>query len=300
MRTAFDTILTLVFVVLATAFSDVASAACPDGWLRFEKSSGDGQVEFTARNLTDIPLTFTLDLDLHRLSASRSTKFTESLGPNESRHVVTLTRRSESRPGNYQYTTRCTIGNKDADHDDDVLYRLPYANGTSYRVIQGYGSSFSHTGREAYTVDFYMKEGTPVHAARAGIVARTVESHSKGCWERGCGAYANFIIVVHDDDTTGEYYHLQKDGALVEPGQTVAAGQLIGLSGNTGHSTMPHLHFGVYRAIENGREQSIPVRYISEGGIISKPRSGGRYLATDHQRRVTQADAETPAAIWSR
>jgi murein DD-endopeptidase MepM/ murein hydrolase activator NlpD len=290
----FDRVLTLAIVAPAAIFSSASLASCPDGWLNFEKAARNGQVVLTAQNLSDIPLTFTMDLELRRLSSSRSTKFTESLAPKESRHVVTLTRRDDETPGNYQYTTRCTIGNKDADHDDDILYLLPYAGGRSYRVIQGYGSSFSHTGREAYTVDFYMKEGTSVHAARAGVVARIEESHSIGCWERNCGAYANFIVVVHDDDTTGEYYHLQQNGVLVEQGQLVTAGQLIGLSGNTGHTTMPHLHFGVYRAIANGREQSIPVRYISEDGIINKPRSGGRYLATGEQQQLTKADTAQP------
>lgn len=298
MRTVYDRIRAFALIVPASLACNAAIAACPDGWLNFEKSAGNGQVILTAKNMSDIPLTFTMDLDLRRLSASRNSTFTDSLQPNESRDVVTLTRSTESRPGNYQYTTRCTIGNKDADHDDDVLYRLPYAGGTSYRVIQGYGSRFSHTGREAYTVDFYMKEGTPVHAARGGVVARTVESHSIGCWESGCGAYANFIVVVHDDDTTGEYYHLQQDGALVEPGERIIAGQLIALSGNTGHTTMPHLHFGVYRAIANGREQSIPVRYISAGGIISKPRSGGRYLATKEQKRASNAEAAASDEVF--
>jgi len=232
-----------------------------------------------------------MDMDVRKLRASRGTTFTESLQPNESRPVITLTRRNESQQGNYRYKTRCTIGNKDADHDDEVLYLLPYAGGTSYPVLQGYGSRFSHTGRETYTVDFYMKVGTPVHAARAGVVAHTEESHTKGCWKDGCGAYANFIIVVHDDDTTGEYYHLQQDGALVEPGQRIEAGQLIGLSGNTGHTTMPHLHFGVYRAVAWGREQSISVRYMSEDGIVSKPRQGGRYLAATEQRISQKNDS---------
>lgn len=278
----------------AAIFSSASSASCPDGWLEFEKTVGNGQIVFTALNHSDIPLTFTMDFDLRRLSASRKTTFTESLAPNESRDVVTLTRRDKLTPGYYQYSIRCTIGNKDADHNDDVLYLLPYAGGKSYRVIQGYGSRFSHTGREAYTVDFYMKEGTSVHAARGGVIARAEESHSIGCWERNCGAYANFIVVVHNDDTTGEYYHLQKDGVLVEPGQIISAGQLIGLSGNTGHTTMPHLHFGVYRAIANGREQSIPVRYISEDGIINKPRSGGRYLATGKQQQLSENDGDAP------
>lgn len=283
-----------VFAVAAT-YNTAALGSCPDGWLSFETTAGNGQVVLSAQNLSDIPLTFTMTLNLRRLSASRSTIFTESLAGHESRQVVTLTRLSQSTPGTYQYTTRCTIGNKDADHNDEVLYLLPYESGQSYRVIQGYGSHFSHTGREAFTVDFYMKEGTSVHAARAGVVAHTEESNSIGCWERNCGDYANFIVVVHKDDTTGEYYHLQKNGVLVEPGQVIVAGQLIGLSGNTGHTTMPHLHFGVYRATANGREQSIPVRYLSADGIINKPRSGGRYLATGKPQKLSENDTTTPA-----
>jgi len=290
-RGVYDTIPAFALIVLASLSPGESAADCPDGWLDFQKNSGNGQVIFTAKNSSALPLTFTMNFDLQRLSSSRDSTFTESLQPKETRRVVTLERSDDSRPGHYEYTTSCTIGNKDADHDDDVLYRLPYAGGTSYRVIQGYGSRFSHTGREAYTVDFYMKEGTPVHAARDGVVAQTEESHSRGCWEKGCGAYANFIVVLHDDDTTGEYYHLLQNGALVQPGERVVAGQLIGLSGNTGHSTMPHLHFGVYRAIADGREQSIPVRYISADGIISKPRRGGRYLATDEQKHAGNADA---------
>ncbi len=232
-----------------------------------------------------------MDLDLRRFDASRKTTFTDSLDPQESKLIITLTPRSKSQPGSYRYSTRCTIGNKDAHHDDDVIYLMPYASGTSYPVLQGYGSRFSHTGYETYAVDFRMKEGTPVHAARGGVVAHIEESNSIGCWEDGCGTYANFIIIVHDDDTTGEYYHLQQDGALVEPGQRIRAGQLIGLSGNTGHTTMPHLHFGVYRAIAWGREQSIPVRYMTEAGIVSRPRSGGRYLAAPQLRVRRDNDA---------
>ena len=88
--------------------------------------------------------------------------------------------------------------------------------------------------------DFRMSEGTPVHAARGGIVARVVESNDKGCWEDGCGQYANFIVIMHDDGTTGEYYHLQQDGALIEVGDKVVEGQKIGYSGNTGHTALPH------------------------------------------------------------
>ncbi len=276
--------LPLLLIVALATYSYEASASCPAGWLQIDTQASNGQIAINARNTSDVPITFTLDFDLRRLRSSRDTTFTESLAPAESKQVVTLTRKNPARKGNYRYVTRCTVGNKDADHDDDVLYLLPYERGASFRVLQGYGSRFSHTGRETYTVDFNMREGTPVHAARSGVVASKEERHSIGCWRDGCGKYANYIVIVHDDETTGEYYHLKKNGVLVEPGQRVVAGELIGLSGNTGHTTMPHLHFGVYRAASWGREQSIPVRFISRGGIVDRPRAGGRYLATDHQR----------------
>ena len=172
-----------------------------------------------------------------------------------------------------------TIGDKYAVHDDDHLYGLPYASGKSYRVLQGYGSRFSHTGLEEFAIDFDMPEGTSVHASRAGVVARVEESNSIGCWRDGCGKYANYIVILHSDGTTGEYYHLRQDGALVDVGDSVARGQRIGLSGNTGHTTMPHLHFAVYRATEWGNTQSIPVHFQSREGIITRPRRGAFYHA---------------------
>lgn len=274
-------------VILAMTGS-TAAASCPDGWLQFDETRGDGEISISARNETSIPLTFTFRLDKSRFSASRRSTFTETLLAREARHLITLSRTSVHQTGKYHYDVECTIGNKDADHNDHVVYLMPYATGHSYRVLQGYGSRFSHTGLEQYAVDFRMTEGTPVHAARSGVVAKIEESHSIGCWEDGCGRYANYIVILHDDETTGEYYHLQQNGVLVAPGDYVTAGDIIGLSGNTGHTTMPHLHFGVYRAHSWGREQSIPVRFLTADGIIDKPRRGGRYLATS-PHHVTQS-----------
>lgn len=284
----------LVSVMLVARAGYADSSDCTNDWICINSKKAHGAVELHAENLSDAPLTFTLRVRTRDLKTDAPKTLTESLAPRESRRVMVLTRINRHRQGYYRFTYQWTIGNKDAMHDDSYLYRLPYADGRSYRVIQGYGSRFSHTGHEYYAVDFKMDEGTPVHAARGGVVARTVEEHSIGCWEDGCGRYANYIVIVHDDQTTGEYYHLQKDGVLVEVGERVEAGQKIGLSGNTGHSTMPHLHFGVYRAAERGREQSIPVRFASADGIIERPRRGGRYQAVPMRRASIPADGTAP------
>jgi murein DD-endopeptidase MepM/ murein hydrolase activator NlpD len=261
MNTIRLTAATIAVIVSSSAFAD-----CRDDWICVNAVDQGGNVELRAKNLRDYPVTYTLRVRTNDFDVAGPKTVTRTLAPQESASVMMLNRADEHFKGQYRYFLEWTVGDKDAIHDDDHLYALPYAIGNSYRVLQGYGSRFSHTGLEAFAIDFDMPEGTPVHAARAGVVARVEESHSIGCWE--------------DDGTTGEYYHLQKDGALVEIGESVARGQKIGLSGNTGHTTMPHLHFAVYRATEWGNTQSIPVRFQSADGVVMRPRHGARYQAT--------------------
>ena len=268
----------------ALLYQNSAVAACANDWLGVDEVRDGGDIVFLATNLREFPITFTLRVRSRHLIAQGPGTITETLGGKQSRLVMRLKEEGGDRKGRYRISCDWTIGDKDALHDEEQLYLLPYESGKSYRVLQGYGSRFSHIGLEQYAVDFNMSVGTPVHAARAGVVARIEETNDIGCWENGCGAYANYIVIVHNDGTTGEYYHLQQNGALVEVGDHIIAGQRIALSGNTGHTTMPHLHFAVYRAAEWGNTQSIPVRFLSSAGIVERPRRGGRYQAIAEQQ----------------
>ena len=163
------------------------------------------------------------------------------------------------------------------DHDDDYVYRLPYGTDIEYAVLQTYGSRFSHTGTEFYTIDFAMPEGSLVHAAREGVVVRVDVGSSRGCFVEGCEVFANNIVIEHSDGTMGEYFHLQKGGALVAVGQFVMRGQPIALSGNTGYSSLPHLHFGVYAADAADHPHSIEVRFATTAGLMSRLRAGRCY-----------------------
>jgi murein DD-endopeptidase MepM/ murein hydrolase activator NlpD len=261
------------------AAGPAVAADCKDDWICVDTISQGGNVELRARNLRDYPITYTLRIRTRDLKVDGPRTVTSTLAPNQSEQIMVLSGDEGRKEADYRYSYDWTVGDKDAVHDDDHLYSLPYTSGKSYRIIQGYGSRFSHTGLEEFAIDVDMKIGTPVRAARAGVAARVVESHSKGCWEDGCGRYANYIVILHNDGTTGEYYHLMKDGSLIEVGDSVSQGQMIGYSGNTGHTTMPHLHFAVYRATEWGNTQSIPVRFQGADGIIDRPRRGGRYQA---------------------
>jgi murein DD-endopeptidase MepM/ murein hydrolase activator NlpD len=267
------------------ACQNYAWAKCDDDWLAVDENRDGDVLALTARNLADVPITYSVRIrstnnsDERRYGRSRRASGT--LEGHQAEQLMTL-------PGTdgdaVSISCTWTIGSRNATHDDDYLYMLPYASGTSYRVIQGFDSRFSHSGVEQFAVDFKMDVGTPVHAAREGVVARVEESNDKGCWQDGCGQYANFIVIMHDDGTTGEYYHLQQNGALVDVGERVEAGEKIGLSGNTGHTALPHLHFAVYKATRRALPQSVPVTFVSGDGVVYRPRRGHRYLAVPSQK----------------
>jgi murein DD-endopeptidase MepM/ murein hydrolase activator NlpD len=254
-------------------------AACEDDWICVDEISDGASIKLEVRNLREFPVTYTLKVRTRYMQIDGPKTITRTLPPNQSERAMMLSPVDTQREADYHYSFDWTVGDRNAEHNDDHIYSLPYASGRNYRVLQGYGSRFSHTGLEEFAIDFDMPVGTPVHAARGGVIARVEQSNSEGCWEDGCGKFANYIVVFHDDGTTGEYYHLMENGSLVVVGEIVVQGQEIGRSGNTGHTTMPHLHFAVYRAAADGNTQSIPARFQDIDGIIDRPRRGARYQA---------------------
>jgi murein DD-endopeptidase MepM/ murein hydrolase activator NlpD len=144
------------------------------------------------------------------------------------------------------------------------VYSLPYAKGTKHRVWQGYKSVFSHSNDLA--VDFKMKPGTVIHAARGGVVAGIKDEYKWGGVGRRYVGKENAVVIRHTDSTYAHYLHIQNRGALVKLGDTVQRGQPIALSGTTGFSAFPHLHFVVTGSPEKNVDE-IPVRFYTEKGI---------------------------------
>lgn len=151
-------------------------------------------------------------------------------------------------------------------------YQLPLpADGKSYLLIQGVGGRLSHSGDQTWAFDWAMPEGTPVRAARSGVVenvfvgegSTTVPLESR---------IANEVRIIHSDGTVGVYAHIR--AAHVAKGDRVAAGDVIAESGNTGFSTRPHLHFHVEKG---GR--SIPIAFTDVDDPFGVPRSGREHRA---------------------
>ncbi|MEU9370543.1 M23 family metallopeptidase [Streptomyces avermitilis] len=120
---------------------------------------------------------------------------------------------------------------------------------TGYKSGGSLWSSGSHTG-----VDFHAASGTSVHAVGSGTVV-------EAGWG---GAYGNNIVIKMNDGTYTQYGHLSSIGVSV--GQTVTPGQQIGISGATGNTTGPHLHFEARTTAEYGSDID-PVAYLRSHGV---------------------------------
>ena len=149
--------------------------------------------------------------------------------------------------------------------DTSYVYALPYEAGKMFRVIQGYFSHFTHKERAA--LDFNMKRGTNIAAAREGVVVRVKEDGTKGGLNKKYRPHGNNIVIQHADGSRAGYWHLQHDGALVNVGDTVKKGQVIALSGKTGYASVPHLHFLVWRFDEKGQWLQVATRFQTSKGV---------------------------------
>ncbi len=147
--------------------------------------------------------------------------------------------------------------------------KLPFPEGERFEVYQGNGGTFSHSGLNRHAWDFGLPEGTPVLASAAGQVVRVKQDSATGGTTPDDYACGNTVIIDHGHGLFTQYLHLKISSVTVLEGDIVRAGQTIALSGNTGFSSTPHLHFQV----QNALGQSLPARFVDVRGT-GIPRTG--------------------------
>jgi murein DD-endopeptidase MepM/ murein hydrolase activator NlpD len=137
-------------------------------------------------------------------------------------------------------------------------FRLPFAAGPEVRIEQGWNTTFSHKGKAAYAYDFGLYMGTNVLAAAAGVVSYVHDGETR-CGGPELRKNANYVTINHADGSATQYGHLSKVGVKI--GDVVAAGEVIGKSGDTGYTQcLPHLHFA--RQYQGGGvTKSVPVYF---------------------------------------
>ena len=139
-------------------------------------------------------------------------------------------------------------------------YVLPFPAGSRYTLTQGNCGAASHGGRFRFSFDFEMPLGTPVIAARDGVVYSVRDDRTDGSGRVGD---ENFVILDHGDGEYSRYIHLTTGGALVDRGARVSRGDTIALSGHSGRSAFPHLHFDVSEGCPAGRCRTVPSAFLN-------------------------------------
>jgi murein DD-endopeptidase MepM/ murein hydrolase activator NlpD len=282
--------------VLMACVLGSAGAAITDYPFKLVTRADGSDQHVVAENSGPAPITVHVTLSGENYASDRVWPVTTVIPPYSS---MTLGRvyagENAAAPYNFLFRYSHHFGRLDAAHDEQTAYRLPFEEGYAYVVSQAHGGRLtSHNNREnLYAVDFAMPVGSPVVAARAGVVIDVTLRHHEGGFNASYIDKANTVAIVHDDGTVAEYAHLSPGPEQVKAGQRVAAGELLGYSGNTGYSSGPHLHFIVSRpSVTEGKVTriSVPVMfYAGDPTMRFTPQAGSTFTANYRTPSVPQA-----------
>ncbi len=155
----------------------------------------------------------------------------------------------------------------------EVNYYPPFPLGLKFPISQGFDNDDTHSEPpNQYAVDIVMPIGTPILAARAGIVMDMEDDFHGAAQQERYLARSNQVRILHTDGTMTVYAHLQANSLRVRQGAKISRGQWIANSGNTGFSSGPHLHFVVQLNAGMSME-SLPFRFVTPtGGTITPAR----------------------------
>jgi len=247
----------------------------PRPTIRMTERRRDGEVDLVAINTFAIPIEVVLQItEADNLNFARGDTLHYVVSATSDEVVTTVTAK---RPGNWSfgYQAHFVIGDPQAEHEPLVPYRAPFAATSQYPISQAFPGKLSHfDAPNRYAVDIEMPIGTPIYAARGGIVIdQATRFFANGTDLEKDGPRANLVRIVHDDGSIAVYAHLNWDSIRVRIGDQVVEGQYIADSGNTGFSTGPHLHFDVQLNRE-AELVSVPFQFRNAAGGGDVPRAG--------------------------
>jgi murein DD-endopeptidase MepM/ murein hydrolase activator NlpD len=252
----------------------------------FAQSSGDDalavSVRIDVKNQGDVflvtearafPITVRVEKkDWTNCKSTRTPPFTELVRAAGSRHIFSSQPEQPGKAWRCHVTTTWIRGDPSLDHVERCAFTLPFAPRGTSTVIQGFDGEPTHKGERRHAFDFALPEGTPVLAAREGVVDYVLDDARDG--ERPEG---NEVLILHADGSHSGYAHLQRGSVVVRRGDTVARGAVIARSGRT--SSLPiaaHVHFEVF-AWQSDRRLSVPFDLKLPDGSCHAPVQGDRF-----------------------
>jgi murein DD-endopeptidase MepM/ murein hydrolase activator NlpD len=268
----------LVFVALLFAFRGHLIAEDNQTGFRVIEQRTDNSVTLLMKSDYCVEFTVTLEGTLKNMTPSRPVPFTVDAAGRSSFVLVKFEQTDKAKAWRYSYHYYWEYGGRRNSTTNDADYAMPFPPGR-YVVTQGPGGNYSHSpgsGNEN-AVDWDVPEGTIVCAAREGRVVGVRDDSTVTGTEPKFKPLGNYVIIKHADGTFADYHHLKTGGAKVKIGDEVKVGQPIGLSGSTGFSSKPHLHFAVFQAINGKKILSLPFRLKTDRGVFTEFIRGQAY-----------------------
>ncbi|MFT6310291.1 MAG: murein DD-endopeptidase MepM/ murein hydrolase activator NlpD [Porticoccus sp.] len=172
-----------------------------------------------------------------------------------------------------RYNYSWVRGNPDGNHTN-TYYQTPFKTSFKRKITQAFNGNYSHTSDNSkYAVDIALPVGTPIVAARSGIVIYTKDDYAFSGKSKYFLNKANRVEVLHDDGSYAVYAHLLQGTVSVNIGDSVTVGAELGKSGSSGFSTGPHLHFVIHKNIDF-KTVSVPFQFSDNNGNPYTPTAG--------------------------
>jgi murein DD-endopeptidase MepM/ murein hydrolase activator NlpD len=219
--------------------------------------------------------------DLKNMSVERHTRRQTLIPAAGELRVISMNQRNPQRGYAYSWESRSVFGDPQAQHMPIQPYLLPIPANKYFVISQAFLGEATHAShvQSHYAVDIPMPVGTPIHATRSGVVMDVSGDFFEGGESEKMLEQANFVRILHDDGTMAVYAHLELETVRYPIGKRIKRGQVLGLSGNTGYTTGPHLHFVIQKNF--GMElRSIPFEFEGPNGLPFTPETQLRVLRT--------------------
>jgi murein DD-endopeptidase MepM/ murein hydrolase activator NlpD len=176
---------------------------------------------FLGANACHVPLFMELSFPrLQNANASQPLPVRQSLPPNSERELLSLEPIDPSKAWPFEWKVSAFVGSSPPLPEPDYRYAFPFDGSQPRRLIQGVDGKLTHQGLHRFAFDFEMPIGTPVLAARDGIVLRVADGFPAGPFEEKYRDRSNGVFALHPDGTIGDDGHLSA-GIPVKEGMRV-------------------------------------------------------------------------------
>ncbi|WP_108722891.1 M23 family metallopeptidase [Rhodohalobacter barkolensis] len=281
--------------------------------IEVQRNNRDGYT-FYATNQSPSPFIVTIDFStLTNLRASTSLPYSRNVSRGRSR-IFKLTKEMGNLQTNYRYRYRTHTGCLDTE-PDDIEYLLPYPEGGKARSgeLSYVYERLNHDAPEDwYSIVFYMKDESKIHAARKGTVISIRDGDNSTHEGLVYSSDRNYVVVAQDDCTFARYSVFRDDEIFVNVGDTVYPGDPLGeMAGEEfgfGNQIRLLIYYRNDESVTFNREDSegihnwhyVKPKFRTSAGESQNPETGMEYISIHPEDVITEEMGRRERRRWRR